>query len=878
MPTVASSDALRSFRLLEALRKTPGNLTLFQVLTMGAPLTELSMDTDANAPNIQDLVNLLESYPQPYAAGASQADKAAGTTPPLHLAVRVASIAVFPLVLQHRPNDLNIQDRQTGQTPLHLACALARTEIVAILLAQPDIDDMIRDENGKTCLDCAATAEPARLVQVSRATFNEKYLELLGQYISDGSTDELTAWLSKPRARCVDFSAKVPSGSRGTTILHEAARRKDLRLLNLALSLGADVLVKDGRGKVPSDCAKDNEVKNLLKDRASAENKALRNSVHSLNTGNGSTFASSATTGELPTRKGYLSKWTNVAKGGYKQRWFVLQNGHLSYYRHKSDEGQASRGSIAMSSAKVNMSSDDKLKFEISSQIAKYKFYVKADHPLEALRWVEDLKAHADAATRAGATPGSIPSALPTPASEHGDQSSFPFSSSASSSAINLSMTSNSTAAGGATDAAGSHPGIARKISSKWPLKIPHRQASLSKASAPKDSDIGAETMPAVAKTAQQPSVTPSIAPSYDEPDNASILTYAGDEANTHPPHEDNFVLMGNSAKAQIEATQQLLESLSIDTSLPPSIVGSHGGGLDIPQTKQQRPVSISSTSSQSSTGQAEVKDALKQSLGRLGIMLDQYIDMVSDRERYYLAKYEREIQAKSLWEQNMQDIAASHAQLEVQLERTTTKAMARKKELRAYIAGASSPGLERADSPSLQTPTLHSASGAQPTEGLSQTGTPSTVTGNLLPDGRPRRPTLLADDSSVDESDSDDEFFEAIDTGNLPVKVDDSIASPGAKEFPKRLKLEETGKLEQYKGYRNLRTKLPISVDDRPSVSLWGILKNSIGKDLTKISFPVSFVRFPSLARKMQQSLSSNFEERTYEHAGTYGRGHGIL
>ena len=31
--------------------------------------------------------------------------------------------------------------------------------------------------------------------------------------------------------------------------------------------------------------------------------------------------------------KGWLYKWTNYIKG-YQKRWFVLQNGLLSYYRY----------------------------------------------------------------------------------------------------------------------------------------------------------------------------------------------------------------------------------------------------------------------------------------------------------------------------------------------------------------------------------------------------------------------------------------------------------------------------------------------------------------------------------------------------------------
>ena len=32
--------------------------------------------------------------------------------------------------------------------------------------------------------------------------------------------------------------------------------------------------------------------------------------------------------------KGYLKKWTNYTSG-YKLRWFVLEDGVLSYYKHQ---------------------------------------------------------------------------------------------------------------------------------------------------------------------------------------------------------------------------------------------------------------------------------------------------------------------------------------------------------------------------------------------------------------------------------------------------------------------------------------------------------------------------------------------------------------
>jgi len=38
---------------------------------------------------------------------------------------------------------------------------------------------------------------------------------------------------------------------------------------------------------------------------------------------------------QLEQYKGWLYKWTNYIKG-YQKRWFMLQNGYLSYYRFLS--------------------------------------------------------------------------------------------------------------------------------------------------------------------------------------------------------------------------------------------------------------------------------------------------------------------------------------------------------------------------------------------------------------------------------------------------------------------------------------------------------------------------------------------------------------
>lgn len=272
---------------------------------------------------------------------------------------------------------------------------------------------------------------------VSRNKWNEVFLRHLASYVSsptlapgspsrrestavevtpNTAAKQLYDFIAKPRARCCDFGMRDPAS--GTTVLHEAVRRRDLALIKLVLSRGADVLARDKRGKLPIDVAKDEKVKDILKSAANSEGRALARATSSVGgaerstaggnakmaglapmstatsagAGSVSSAASSVVgvtpvaTGKQPVMKGYLQKWTNLARG-YKPRWFVLDNGAsarcgaskaqltrpppgvLSYYRDQSDEGNVSRGSISMGVAKVDPPGTDKLKFTVGSKI-----------------------------------------------------------------------------------------------------------------------------------------------------------------------------------------------------------------------------------------------------------------------------------------------------------------------------------------------------------------------------------------------------------------------------------------------------------------------------------------------------------------------------
>jgi ankyrin repeat protein len=60
------------------------------------------------------------------------------------------------LLLSHRAISPNgVYPPGSGTTPLHLAASLGRADVANLLLEQDEIDDSLRDINGKTCRDVA---------------------------------------------------------------------------------------------------------------------------------------------------------------------------------------------------------------------------------------------------------------------------------------------------------------------------------------------------------------------------------------------------------------------------------------------------------------------------------------------------------------------------------------------------------------------------------------------------------------------------------------------------------------------------------------------------------------------------------------------------
>ena len=167
----------------------------------------------------------------------------------------------------------------------------------------------------------------------SRSLLTASYRSLLRTYIlsppNDPPSQTLMTLLSSPRARLIDLS--YLDDASGTTLLHEATRRKDFRLVDSSVRAGADVFIRDRKGRsVQEVVGKDDKMRVFLRQCGYHPAPFLVVLSHPLVVANNdTTLLNDGPISGPSTLKGYLNKYTNVARG-YSTRWFVLKDGLLS--------------------------------------------------------------------------------------------------------------------------------------------------------------------------------------------------------------------------------------------------------------------------------------------------------------------------------------------------------------------------------------------------------------------------------------------------------------------------------------------------------------------------------------------------------------------
>ncbi|KAM9447160.1 ceramide transfer protein isoform 2-T2 [Clarias gariepinus] len=88
---------------------------------------------------------------------------------------------------------------------------------------------------------------------------------------------------------------------------------------------------------------------------------------------------------------GFLSKWTNYIHG-WQDRWVVLKNTTLSYYKAEHERAYGCRGSLCLSKAVIKPHEFDECRFDIS--VNDSIWYLRAEDPDLRSQWIDTIKLH----------------------------------------------------------------------------------------------------------------------------------------------------------------------------------------------------------------------------------------------------------------------------------------------------------------------------------------------------------------------------------------------------------------------------------------------------------------------------------------------------
>lgn len=860
----------------------------------------------------------------------------------LHYAVQVAPLATIQHLVQQSDKynlDVNSQDSD-GNTPLHLAAATSRVEVVKYLLSLPNINDTIVNLKKKQPVELCKDLNLAQIMQFERASFVEKLASDLRKHFSNRDFDSLEQLLvSNPRAsELLDINGSDPES--GNTVLHEFIRKDDLQMCDWILKHGGDPFKRDKKGRLPIDLIpnKNDPLRKLLK--TASKDQSIMDPV--INTNN------AIKTGGAPTYKGYLRKWTNFASG-YKLRYFVLdQFGVLSYYTNQDDTDNACRGSLNLGFATLHLDSSEKLKFEIIGKNG-IRWHLKANHPIETNRWVWTLQNAITIAkdnikkqrTPPGSGPGvagnvrkSVDSAHETvsPVSPVVDKFESP-----SKNGSRLSLEEPQT-----------------ESRRHRLLHIPRRkhkksgsQYSISEFSEAEDNDQA---------SVSRSSTFSKKTPRASQADNAvNLARFHGDDNHSSlapsSKGEDQGLSLTASGDSDYDLDDYDTDNDSIYQKENSSDDLQSGIEDQIATTKRALDVELNSlldlftlvckSEEQRTSDVFEVSIKTLKSIQQLN---QKYNTLIQTKEQKFTRKFERQSEVNKLWEHSIRQLEREIAKREETLAKYEGKKKLMKKYLTTSgaISGTSSPGgrgtllkegslvsgtlpqnpdVEGTEKPDIVNHKLdgndhvlqelfqgdsddeffdadefeesdEETKGGQGTSGFAS-GVAAGVVGlgaglgasiGLGKGSKSAEPVELTEEPTEPVSEKKTPFKPEEAAGEKPEEeapskkappkpeqTDSSEAPPPtyteayidtksdikAKTKEQEQKLTKINEEGSFLGYENPpRTKLSMDEDNRPKVGLWGILKSMIGKDMTRMTLPVSFNECTSLLQRLAEDI----------------------
>lgn len=774
--TASLEQSVRKFRVVEALR---------------------SGDTASISRVIRETA---ENGPRSSISSGGTSGGALDDTTILHLAIQCAEFPVIEYVLSDGQGsiDVNARDRE-GNTPLHLAAVQGRTTVVKLLLEQKDINDAIANAQGKLPLDVARNPEIFQLLQLSRSLFAEAKVKQVQELIARGNYGALAGVLEEHRVKTVldinspEFASEPFTVQTGGTLLHEAARKRNTNLIQVLLLHGADPFRRDRKGKLPQSVTNDDATKAILKRSPAAvaaqrgiQEKAVLGQAASQGAA-GSSSGDPLAGREAREMKGYLKKWTNYRKG-YQLRWFVLEDGVLSYYKHQDDAGSACRGAINMRIAKLHMSPDEKTKFEIHGK-SSVKYTLKANHEVEAKRWfwalnnsIQWSKDQAKEEERRAARGAELLRQAKADPSTLSLQESHSENTSVTDLRRNSSqIASRSFSKVSSVDQRPNYPGPGT-VGSLEDDDFVDVQTDVDTNRGPRNG--GANTHNDV----------------DDEDDYGDDMSMHEEPTAT----KDALNITAQSAKLQLETMSHVHQALLFELSQNPNTT------LSDPNVSQA----------------LGTYDAAIRSLSTLVADL---LRISKDRDAYWQYRLDREANMRRMWEESMAQVAREQEVLEARVGEAEKRRKATKRALREVIES----GIPIAEPPVEETlveEQLDDDREKEDEEGEFEdaaTKLPPAVPKSPTLKTLRRKPTVIVD-LSESESEEEDEFFDAVDAGHVEVSE-----LPVEETKPETQDIVVSGGLDispSFKGYENgIRKRLKMDADDRPKISLWVSVLNTV-------------------------------------------------
>ena len=395
------------------------------------------------------------------------------------------------------------------------------------------------------------------------------------------------------------------------------------------------------------------------------------------------------------------------------------------------DTESACRGSLNMKNAKLKLDQSDKQKFEIiSSGKGSIRYHLRANHPVEANRWIFALTQAIQAATAE------------------------------SQAVIDDGGPSVSRVASG-TD----RPGPGHRSTSSLELRQKLTNMVNSSAASFNTEDDSGEDYP----------------------------------EHSEEPHKEEFEVTARSAQVQLEILEKLLGSL------PQS---------DQPARLTDAPAATEDTIT-----------ILKKTASSLHGTLDELVKMSQTRDTYWRGQLDREKELRKLWEENMELLAEEQEHMEEAMNTAIEQRRMTKRALRAMSIAVQQPD-----------------KGAEYIRRMSIT---DRETENVRPESIVP-PEALAE--VITSSDDEEEFFDAIggasETSTLQEEVPPALVKAPPVVGKEKISKEQELMVSAH-GYEvPIRTKFEkLDKDNRPKISLWGILKSMVGKDMTKMVCPLQAI-----------------------------------